>query len=223
MYHNSICCRTVRPLRFRGRCPTVQGNKCDGGLGGRLSFDPTNTHALLCAVNALPSTKAPRRCRVETSCPDNSPPQSSPCSASTSSTSSDATHGRLPSCPSNAGSPPHSSIVEDGTVQTGSSNSTSLENSSRGMSHRGKGSLQVVQAGAGSSSRDSEKLNGLTWIDWGWPGTHTPCPFNPRHTVDDVLIRPERVGVVITQNVPEAHTQEDFYVHFSCNIQVILR
>lgn len=68
-----------------------------------------------------------------------------------------------------------------------------------------KGSVQAQGVGVGTASKGSEK-NGLTWIDWGWPGTHTPCPFNQRHTVDDVLIRPERVGLMITKTMREANT-----------------
>ena len=213
-------CSSVRPLWFQGnrsRCPT-QKNKFDrlslyGGLHG-LSFDPTNTHALLCAVNALKSTKEPRPCSIQTSCLDSQARQSSHCSYSKSSSSSSdsfaapSTPAPIP-CPSNASGPAQSSSVSEAVETNCSSNSTSTtsrsqENSSQGKSQRdsNKGSVQA-QAGAGASTKGSEKI-GLTWIDWGWPGTHTPCPFNQRHTVDDILIRPERVGFVNAKNEQEA-------------------
>lgn len=237
MYHNSVCCSSVRHIRVqaygecRSRCPN-QGHKFDplslyGGLHG-LSFDPTNTHALLCAVNALPSTQEPRRCSLQTSCAD-SPRLSSPCSSSKSSNSSaslttPSTSTPLP-CPCPASGPgqpiPVAEAVQE-TCSSGSNTSSSQENSSQGISQQGsskgsvqvqgvivgtssKGSVQAQGVGVGTASKGSEK-NGLTWIDWGWPGTHTPCPFNQRHTVDDVLIRPERVGLMITKTMREANT-----------------
>jgi len=64
--------------------------------------------------------------------------------------------------------------------------------------------LTCSEQGKTASGEKSGQKKGLTWIDWGWPGTHDPCPFNQRHTVDDSLIRPEPVGFVIIKNVQEA-------------------
>lgn len=228
MYHNSLCCNSVRSLRFQGygdcRSPgrsrrPFPGNKCDsvspyGGLHG-LSFDPTDTHALLCAVNALQSTKEPLRCPVRTSCSD-SPRQSSSCSSSSKSCDSSdsltapSTYSAPIPCPCGlAQSLPVTEPVQACKCSCNSTTSSSQENSSQGMSQRGsrRGSVGV-SVGVETSSKVSEKnrekngeKKGLTWIDWGWPGTHDPCPFNQRHTVDDSLIRPEPVGFVTTKNV----------------------
>lgn len=35
----------------------------------------------------------------------------------------------------------------------------------------------------------------LTWIDWAWPGSHTPCPFNSRHPADQISTRAHRLPV----------------------------
>ena len=232
MYNNGVCCKfqelQVRPLKFgdfgdyQSRCPTrrsscpTQRSRCPtqgistayqyGGLND-LSFDPTNTYSLLCAVNALKSVKEPRRCPIETSCPD-SPRQSSPCSSSKSSNSSDSvttpsTSAPIDPCLSHASGSVQSLPVSE-AVQICSSTSSSQNNSSQEMSQRSssKGSAQV---GAGTYSSNSSEIKGsekkgLTWIDWGWPGTHDPCPFNQKHTVDDVLIRrDEWVGFLIPQ------------------------
>lgn len=187
----------------RSRCPT-QGISTAYQYGGPndLSFDPTNTYSLLCAVKALKSVKELRRCPIEKSCPD-SPRQSSPCSSSKSSNSSDSlttlsTSAPIDPCLCHASGPVQSLPVSE-AVQTCSSASSSQNNSSQGMSQRSssKGSAQV---GFGTySSKSSEKKGsekkGLTWIDWGWQWTHDPCPFNQKHAVDDVLIhRDEWVG-----------------------------
>jgi hypothetical protein len=228
MYHNSVCCNSIRPVfRFQGygdcRSPgrsrgPIQGNKCDppspyGGLLG-LSFDPTDTHALLCAVNALPSTKEPQRCQsVQASCSD-SPRQSCSCSSSSKSCDSSnsltapSTCAPIP-CGDLAGqSIPITEPAQQACNCSSHSSSSSQENnnSSQGMSQRGsrRGSVGV-SVGAETSSKVSEKsrekIKGLTWIDWGWPGMHDPCPFNQRHTVDDSLIRPEPVGFVTNQEI----------------------
>lgn len=65
-----------------------------------------------------------------------------------------------------------------------------------------------VQVGVGtnkSSTKSRKRRKDLTWIDWGWPGTHVACPFKQqRHLeLDDSLVRPERVGHVILHHVPQ--------------------
>ncbi|XP_073387897.1 uncharacterized protein [Physcomitrium patens] len=216
MYHNSICCNSVRPLRFQNNgeiqiTRPIQENKLDavslyGSLHG-LSFDPSNTHALLRAVNSLQSIKESQRCSAQTSCRE-SPHQSSSNSSSTS--SPENTTDSIPTCNEPESCPNHRSgqapaVADAGPTQTqsssgptsqGSSGSTSqsLENSSERGSRQipiSKGS-EPAQVSVGTASKGSGKA-GVTWIDWGWPGTHDNCPFNPRHSVDDSLIRHERI------------------------------
>ena len=195
--------RTRCPTQ-KSRCPT-QGISTAYQYGGphALSFDPTNTYSLLCAVNALKSVKEPRRYPIETSCPDSPRQSSSKSSNSSDSLITPSISAPIDPCLSHASGSVQSLPVSE-PVQTCSSTSSSQNNSSQEMSQRSssKGSAQV---GAGTNSSESSEnkgseKKGLTWIEWGWPGTHDPCPFNQKHTVDDVLIRrDEWVGFLIPQ------------------------
>ncbi|KAG0628328.1 hypothetical protein M758_1G018300 [Ceratodon purpureus] len=242
MYHNRVCRGPIRrvrrshPLRYtHGRCPMQRPNKFDplslyGGLHG-LSFDPTNTQALLRAVSALQSTQA-GRCSIQTpiyyspcnSSPDSNssftrpstPPMSAPCSLCPG-------PGRAQSIP--VAGP--SEACSPGSTASGSSPSDSSheeiprekfmrekflqdklleERFLLGNQHCPKRDLsEAVRKSVGTNSSKVLKKarKDLTWIDWGWPGTHLACPFNQRHLVDDSLVLPERVGHVITRILKE--------------------
>lgn len=193
-----------------------------GGLHG-LSFDPTNTQALLHAVSALQSTQAGRlSIRTPSDSPCNSssnsdssfpgpstPPSSAPC----------AFHGRaraqsIPVAGLTEGSSSDSSSVDPGQdqgfprenflrekfLQDKLLEERFLQESQQCL----KTALsEAVQVSVGPSSKVSRKRKDLTWVDWGWPGTHLACPFNQRHLVDDSLIPPERVGHTIPRNLQE--------------------
>ena len=57
------------------------------------------------------------------------------------------------------------------------------------------GLLSRAGLAAGESKSASGKETDLTWIDWAWPGSHTPCPFNSRHPSDRLSTRTHRLSV----------------------------
>ena len=229
MYHSRVCRRPIRrPLRFvHGRCPMQRPNKFDplslyGGLHS-LSFDPTDTHALLNAVSALQSTQG-GRWSIRT-------PSDSPCNSSYNSDSSftrpstplspvpcsSRGRGRAQSIsvpgPTGIGSPgftpcdsgqeefPREKFMREKLLQDKLLEERFLQENQQCSKQDSSGAVQII---VGTPSKTSGKVRkDLTWIDWGWPGTHLACPFNQRHLVDDSLIPPERVGHVITRNLEE--------------------
>jgi hypothetical protein len=44
-------------------------------------------------------------------------------------------------------------------------------------------------------SLDKNNNSDLTWITWDWPGTHTPCPFNPRNINGQLSIQTHHLPV----------------------------
>lgn len=121
-------------------CQT-QGNRCDslssaGGLHG-LSFDPADTHALLSAVNTLPSTKEPQRCcpPVRTSSSD------SPCQEQSHSCSSSASSDCLANCPEQEGSLPSTEQREGSLPST-----ERVQQDSNGPSHTTTSSSQETRS-----------------------------------------------------------------------------
>jgi hypothetical protein len=42
---------------------------------------------------------------------------------------------------------------------------------------------------------DKNNNSDLTWITWDWPGTHTPCPFNPRNINGQLSIQTHHLPV----------------------------
>lgn len=44
--------------------------------------------------------------------------------------------------------------------------------------------------GDSTKSFDEKSDPDLKWINWNWPGSHTPCPFNPRNVNVQLSIQP---------------------------------
>ena len=232
MYRNRVSRRPIRPvgpIRFvhgncRNRCSMQRSNKFDplslyGGLHG-LSFDPTDTQALLRAVNALQSTQR-GRWSIRT-------PSDSPCN---SCSNSDTSFTRPSTPPSSFPCPFHGQsraqpIPVAGPTGTCSPGSTLIDSGQEGFPRETflrekflqdklledsfmqesqqcpkKDLSEAVRISVGNTGKVSRKRKDLTWVDWGWPGTHVACPFNQRHLVDDSLVPPEQVGHVIMEEV----------------------
>lgn len=230
-YHSSVCMRQHRRRPQR----VVQHHYCGrqqqqpyrfkfdplslyGGLHG-LSFDPTNTQALLSAVNTLRSTQG-RRCITPPLVPSNP-------SSSASDTSFPAAIPPPP-CPAHESSGCQTPVdvvdqevfLQERKLQENLLEKTSsfLQQQQEGCSSRKQNIPEPSQIGVGTSTLSSsttksrKRPKDLTWIDWGWPRNHVACPFNPQRwrtlEPDDSFVRPERVGNHSTINLlttPQLH------------------
>lgn len=198
-YHHSVCMRQHRRRPQR----VVQHHTCGrrqqqpyrfkfdplslyGGLHG-LSFDPTNTQALLSAVNTLRSTQG-RRCVTPPSVPSNP-------SSSGSDTSFPAAIPPPP-CPAHESpgcqTPVDAEVVfpevdqevflrERKLQENLLEETSSLLQQQEGCSRKQNPECQIGIGTPLSSTTKPRKLpKDLTWIDWGWPRNHVACPFNPQ-------------------------------------------
>ena len=57
--------------------------------------------------------------------------------------------------------------------------STTISNNTRSDTQSSNGYSNSIAEDNLAKSLDEKENLGLTWIDWDWPGNHTPCPFSP--------------------------------------------
>ena len=92
------------------------------------------------------------------------------------------------------------------TNTTSNTGSKESDASGDGVDTNGVDGAKTGETGSGRSTDVKDLAEGelksgedkeLTWIDWAWPGSHTPCPFNSRHPADQISARSHRLPVCL--------------------------